>query len=252
MVLSAPVFILKQQAKDLSRREKIPLHEALDRIANREGFRTWSLLAARARPETSAARLYDRLRSGDLVLVGGRPGQGKTLLGMGLALESVARGNRAALFTLEFTEADVARCLVALNAQARQVRGRLLVDTSDGICADYINARLEHAPPGTLAVIDYLQLLDQKRDHPPLEEQVAKLKQFARSRQLLMVCLSQIDRRFDANGRSCPGPGDVRLPNPLDLTLFDAACFLNRGAMQLVRPVGPRAHDCRGPRDARS
>src|SRR5215470_17176943 len=47
MKLSAPIFILKQQAKALSRSEKIPLHAALDRIANREGFAAWSLLAAK-------------------------------------------------------------------------------------------------------------------------------------------------------------------------------------------------------------
>ena len=46
MRLSAPIYILKQQAKALARSERIPLHLALDRIANREGFRVWSHLAA--------------------------------------------------------------------------------------------------------------------------------------------------------------------------------------------------------------
>ena len=46
MKLSAPLYHLKRQAKLLSRAEKIPLHEALNRIAEREGFSGWSLLAA--------------------------------------------------------------------------------------------------------------------------------------------------------------------------------------------------------------
>ena len=46
MKLSAPIYQLKRNAKRLSREEKIPLHEALDRVAAQEGFGGWSLLAA--------------------------------------------------------------------------------------------------------------------------------------------------------------------------------------------------------------
>ena len=55
MKLSAPIHHLKRKAKLLSREEKIPLHEALDRVAAQEGFDGWSLLAAKVsatgRPE---------------------------------------------------------------------------------------------------------------------------------------------------------------------------------------------------------
>ena len=44
MKLSAPIFILKQQAKSLAREDKIPLNQALKGIARREGFSDWSLL----------------------------------------------------------------------------------------------------------------------------------------------------------------------------------------------------------------
>ncbi|TGR60188.1 DNA helicase, partial [Mesorhizobium sp. M2D.F.Ca.ET.223.01.1.1] len=48
MRLSAPVYYLKRQARLLSRGENVPLHQALDRVAAREGFGSWSLLAAKA------------------------------------------------------------------------------------------------------------------------------------------------------------------------------------------------------------
>ncbi len=32
--------------------------------------------------------------------------------------------------------------------------------------------------------------------------------------------------------KPCPDLGDVRLPNPLDLKLFDKSCFLNNGQIQ--------------------
>jgi replicative DNA helicase len=234
MKLSAPIYILKQQAKALSRKEKVPLHRALDRIANREGFTAWSLLAARSESNEESTTLFSRLSSGDLVLIAARPGQGKTLLGIGLAVESMARGNRSAFFTLETTEAGVAQLFAALDKDIRGFGDRLLIDESDCISADYIVDQLASAPPGMVVVIDYLQLLDQKRGNPSIMEQVTHLRRFARQRQLVIVCLSQIDRKYDSESKSCPGLTDVRLPNPLDLTLFDKACFLNRGQMQVV------------------
>ncbi len=233
MNLSAPIYILKQQAKALSRKERIPLHRALDLLANREGFATWSLLAARASADTTSSRLLTELRAGDLILLGARPGQGKTLLGLGLAIESMARGDRAAFFTLDFTVADVARCFGLLGKKLADFRDRFLVDDADAITADYIVARLACAPPSTLVVVDYLQLLDQKRDSPSVMEQVGSLKRFARERRSIVVCLSQINRSYDPAAKPFPGLADVRSPNPLDLTLFDKACFLNQGKMQL-------------------
>jgi replicative DNA helicase len=59
--------------------------------------------------------------------------------------------------------------------------------------------------------------------------QVRKLKDFARDRELIIVCLSQIDRSYDSKKRAIPDLSDVRLPNPVDLSLFDRTCFLNQG-----------------------
>ena len=48
MKLSAPIYCLKRKARILSRNEGTSLHEVLDRIAQEEGFDSWSLLANRA------------------------------------------------------------------------------------------------------------------------------------------------------------------------------------------------------------
>lgn len=105
-------------------------------------------------------------------------------------------------------------------------------DSSDAISADYITMRLASAPRGTLVVIDYLQLLDQKRENPDLMVQVRMLKSFARDRGLIIVFISQIDRSYDPQTKPCPDLNDVRLPNPLDLKLFNKTCFLNNGEVQ--------------------
>ena len=46
MKLTKPIHRLKRQAKQLSRENGIPLHEALDQIAEQEGYRSWSLLVS--------------------------------------------------------------------------------------------------------------------------------------------------------------------------------------------------------------
>ncbi len=84
MKLSAPIYQLKRRAKLMARDRKIALHTALDRVAHDEGFAGWSLLSARVAAGAAANDMLSRLSDGDLLLLGARPGQGKTLRRMAL------------------------------------------------------------------------------------------------------------------------------------------------------------------------
>jgi replicative DNA helicase len=232
MKLSAPLYHLKRKAKLLSRAENIPLHEALDRIARQEGFRGWSLLTAKASVIAPAEKLFARLVPGDLVLVGARPGQGKTLMSLELAVQAMRSGSRSIFFTLEYTERDMLDRFRAIGAERDDFSGLFEFDSSDDISSDYIAKRLANAPRGTLVVVDYLQLLDQKRENPELMFQVRALQSFARDRGLIFVFISQIDRSYDPSMKPCPDLDDVRLPNPLDLRLFTKTCFLSNGEVR--------------------
>lgn len=215
MKLSVPIYHLKRRAKLLSRDEKIPLHAALDRIAAQEGLASWSLLIAKA-PATSPAReLFGQLSPGDLVLVGARPGHGKTLLCLELAVEAMKVGRRAVFFTLEYTPKDVVDRFRDIGVPLSSFKDLFELDCSDAICADYIVRKLSPAPAGTLVIVDYLQLLDQRRENPSLMEQVAVLKAFARSHDVTIVFISQIARSYEESGRALPSVEDIRLPNPL-------------------------------------
>jgi replicative DNA helicase len=233
MRLSSPLYRLKRKARLLSREQKIPLHEALDRIAAEEGFRGWSLLATRADATTPAGEIFAQLDHGDLVLVGGRPLQGKTLMSLRLAVEAMRSGNRGVFFSLEYTERDIEGRFRAIGVEFEHFEGLFEFDSSDAISADYIMERLASAPRGTLVVIDYLQILDQNRQKPELMVQVRALRSFARERGLILVFISQIDRSYDPSVKAYPDLKDVRLPNPLDLALFDKTFFLNKGEVQL-------------------
>jgi replicative DNA helicase len=233
MRLSAPIFRLKREAKLLSRRANIPLNQALDRLARAEGFNSWSLLAARASANLPSSTLFASLKPGDLVLLAARPGHGKTLMGLELIVEAIKAGRRGVFFTLECHERDVGQLLRSIGGDLKTLKDGFEFDTSDAISSDYIIGRLGSAPRGSVVVIDYLQLLDQRRQNPALADQVSALKSFASKTGLIIVFISQIDRSYELSGRPLPNITDVRLPNPLDLTLFSKTCFLNNGEVEI-------------------
>ncbi|MEM7250680.1 MAG: DNA helicase [Pseudomonadota bacterium] len=233
MPLSVPLYRLKRQARLLSRKLRVPLHQALDQIAVREGFRRWSLLVRHCARTQPAAMILKRLAPGNMLLLGARPGQGKTMLSVELCLAAMRQGRKTSFFSLEYSEANIASLFSELGESFEDYRDHFCFDGSDAICADHIVERVADVDPGTLIVIDYLQLLDQNRQHPTLMAQVQRLKSFTDARQLNLVALSQIHRHFDPRTNPLPTLDDVRLPNPLDLRLFDQACFLHDGQVTL-------------------
>lgn len=238
MRLSAPIHRLKRAAKAQARDQAIPLHAALDRVASAEGFASWSLLASRHAQEAhDPSRLHDALVPGDMVLIAARPRQGKTLLALHLALAAIAAGQAAHFFSLDYTPRDVAEILSSLPANRSRLASALHIDCSDSIGADHLIERLASAPPRTLVVVDYLQLLDQRRTNPPLQAQIERLAAFARQRGLILVFICQIDRTFDPADTAVPGPADIRLPNPLGLRLFDRFWFLQDGRLEMANTL---------------
>lgn len=235
MNLSAPIFVLKGRAKSLARKTGIPLHQALDQVARDEGLAGWSLLVSRHSPDPVNSqdpdkKLYQSLKPGDLLLLAARPGQGKTLLGLKLAILAMRADHPGVFFSLEYNESDIDGRFARLG-EDRSAFPLFEFDDSDDISADYIIERLAAFPPGAMVVIDYLQLLDQKRSNPPIMAQVKQLKAFAAVRRLTLVFISQVDRAYDRSDRVRPGLDDVRLPNPLDLSLFDKTCFVAGGEL---------------------
>jgi hypothetical protein len=233
MALSAPITLLKRRAKLLARQENIPLHIALDRIARQEGYAKWSLLAARVPPSVTAGTVLPQLSNGDMLLLGARTGQGKTLMGVQLVLDAVRIGRAGVFFTLELSENEAQAHFRRYRPDVPPPAHRVDVVTSDEICADYIMEHLSDAPSGTVAVVDYLQILDQRRDNPPLSAQITALEAFAKKTGNILVFISQIARSFDPARKALPDMQDIRLPNKLDTSLFSKACFLHAGKIRL-------------------
>jgi len=228
MRLSAPIFRLKRQAKLLSRDRHIPLHQALDHIAVSEGYNRWSHLAAAAPTPSPSETIMNGLSGGDMALLAARPGHGKTLAGLEIAAMAHRRQMNGLFFTLDYTKEDVAARLQAISGASETVE----VDTSDQICADHIIHRLTQTHGACIAVIDYLQLLDQRRSTPDLDLQLASLKEHSAASGDIIVAISQIDRAFEMSGKPLPDLSDIRLPNPADLSRFTRTCFLHDGEVE--------------------
>jgi len=231
MRLSAPIYQLKRRAKLLARGEKIPLHEAQDRIAREEGFSAWSALSAQMTWNAPASALLPRLTEGDMLLLGARPGHGKTLTALQLLLDAARDGRRAVFFTLEYTDQEAMQRIQLLDVSS--VKHAPEIVTSGDISADFIVQYLSGSPRGTVAVVDYLQILDQQRSKPPLSEQMRVLSKFARENGAILGFISQINRSFDPRRHPLPGLDDIRLPNPIPAGVFTKAFFLHADESRL-------------------
>ncbi|MEP0521837.1 MAG: DNA helicase [Hyphomicrobiales bacterium] len=233
MRLTNPIYQQKRQAKLQARRDGIPLYKALNNVAKTQGFGNWSLLARQNACCEPAVTMLNHLDATDLVLLGARPGHGKTKMCLKLVVEAIKSGNHAAFYSLEYTDEEVREQISALDANIAVRDSALVLDTSDDICADYIIDQLQHAPENTIVVIDYLQVLDQNRRRPVVAAQISALKSFAKANGLIVILISQIDRSYDPAIKPLPDTSDVRLPNALDMSLFTKTIFMNSGAAKL-------------------
>ncbi|WP_455289649.1 DnaB-like helicase C-terminal domain-containing protein [Cupriavidus necator] len=109
---------MKHKAKLLSRQDSIPLHKALDRVAIQGWLPRLELTCGETSGDHAAGKLFEQLAPGDLVLIGARPGQGKTLMSLELSVEAIKSGRRSVFFTLEYTEKDILDRLRAIGVEA--------------------------------------------------------------------------------------------------------------------------------------
>lgn len=177
------------------------------------------------------------LHGGRVVVVGGRPGDGKSNVGLVLAANAAIEGNQAIVFSAEMDSHEVVARVVARAAaielgeisrfelsdhswrQYQQFKGRaadipLHIDDRAGIGIPYIKTvARQHAQRHGLSVIfvDYLQLLKVENKRINREQQVAEisreLKELSRELKICVIVAAQLNR--EAVGRS-PLASDLR------------------------------------------
>lgn len=232
MKLSSPIHVLKSQAKKLKKSQSITMTEALNKIAEKEGYTSWSLLQSQnSNPyPNSYSEILDFFNEGDLVLIGARPTTGKTSFSIGMLVKAIQRKKaKNFYFTLSEVHKDLAGRVAAYDESIGGNNPYFGYSYSNDIQASYIIKNTEsEISKGSLIVIDYLQLLDERRINDPLQKQVEDLKSYAKRTGCIIIFISQLDREIENRTNQKPTINDIRLPNPLDLTLFNKMILLYR------------------------
>lgn len=202
--------------------------------------------------------LLGGLQNGDLVIVAGRPGMGKTSWLLSLALHLMETGNGVpALFSLEMTNEQVAQRLtamdktvtvtvkdqrtpatmsdkkwsefVAASGRVSQLRG-VLHDTG-GITPEQLRgkARVAVAKHGAnLIMVDYLQLMQAPQYAGNRTQEVGhiahELKNLAKELRVPVIAAAQLNRGVENRQEKRPQMSDLResgdIENDADVIMF--------------------------------
>ena len=222
---------------------------------------------------TSLDQITNGLHGGDLIILAGRPGMGKTLLGMNIA-EHVAlvKKEPVSVFSLEMSkEKLLERSLASVgNIEADQIKTGKLTDNNfqklSSVIPQYQGAKLfiddrsfqrvadiratcrrikqEHGL--SLVVIDYIGLMSSEGENETLRiTNISRgLKLLARDLNVPVIAISQLNRAVEQRNNKRPCMADLRqsgaIEQDADLILFiyrhdvyDPS-LMNKGVAELI------------------
>lgn len=180
------------------------------------------------------------LQPSDLIVIGGRPGMGKSVLGFNLASFTALRGHRVAMFSLEMSQVQVAqRCVAALGGISNKwlrspasnptadywdkvtpavqslADAPLLLDAQPSLTIEQICARARRAhmqAPLSLLVVDHIHIVRTRGDNPVRElgDISRGLKALAKELNIPVVALAQLNRANTQRTNRRPTMADLR------------------------------------------
>ena len=145
-------------------------------------------------------REYDYLtkgiHSGELILIGGRAGMGKTTVALSLARNIVLKENiPVAYFSLELSKSQL---INRINSHPKKVTENFIVDDTPAITVEVVCEKclkLKEEEKIGLIIIDYFQLLEGAiRD---CSEILMKLKELAQKLNVPVIVTSQLSRNVE-------------------------------------------------------
>ena len=136
----------------------------------------------------------EELKKKELVIVGGRPGAGKTKLAVSLASELSRRNKKVILFSLEMGYETIIK---RFNGKKRN-DDSIIVDCSSGIAAADIESKIQSAGQVDCIIIDYLGLISSSAEHlcrsDEIEGIITGLKELAINQNVSVICCAQVSR----------------------------------------------------------
>lgn len=181
------------------------------------------------------------LHPGNLIVVGGRPGMGKTDLALNIATHVAVREKQPVVFfSLEMSEAELANRVLSAEStvDSHQLRtgmidpagwrrlaetsmrledAPLTIDDSGSLSISQLRnrSRLHKSKHGlTLLIIDYLQLMHGRSDAATREQEVSdlsrSLKTLAKELKVPIIALAQLNRSVESRKPPKPKLADLR------------------------------------------
>lgn len=179
------------------------------------------------------------LNDGDLIVLGARPGMGKTALALNIAQNVLNAGRGVAIFSLEMPGEQLLQRMVSSkgkiplqnvrngdldNAQMGlltevidEISGStLFIDDGGSLNIQQLRSKLRKlktkTPEVGLAIIDYLQLMrgSNRERHLEISEISRGLKILARELKIPIIALSQLNRNVEAREDKRPMLSDLR------------------------------------------
>ncbi len=194
------------------------------------------------------------LQDSELIIIAGRPGMGKTALGVNIAESVVLSGVPVAVFSLEMSgEALMTRIFSSRTGiDSRRIRrgfisgndwprliqvvdrvskAPLFIDDSSTLTPMQLKARARRLKIDKglgLVIVDYLQLMTITGRHETREREIAEisraLKALAKELNIPVVALSQLNRAVENRGDRRPSLADLResgaIEQDADVILF--------------------------------
>ncbi len=203
--------------------------------------------------------LTSGFQSGDLIIIGGRPGMGKTALALNIAQHvAIDLKGPVAVFSLEMAKEQLALRMLCsesmvnsshvrkgfiskqdwpklTNAAGRLADAPIFIDDSSAITVLEVRAkarRLKMERGGlSLVVVDYLQLMRSRNVFERREQEISdisrSLKALAKELRVPVVALSQLNRAVEQRGDKKPTLADLRESGAIEQDA-DVIIFLYR------------------------
>ena len=187
--------------------------------------------------------LFQGLRPGQMVVVGARPGVGKTSFALSMAYNAAVSGATVALFSLEMSKIEIAQRLLAsesridlqtirsakirneqwpsiLEAADRISNLKIIVDDTPGTTVTEIRAKARRMLRGaekSVIIIDYLQLLSPPAERARADSRATEVSEMSRGIKIMakdlqapVIALSQLNRTLENRTGKRPQLSDLR------------------------------------------
>ena len=242
-------------AEKRSNKSFITMEEALMEMYKRLNLLKTDPERAKGTPTgfSGVDRILVGMGEGDLVIVGARPGMGKTAFAMNIAVSAAKRTKKkVCIFSLEMSPEELATRMISSEglidsyhlrsgeitddewekiARASTILNdtKILIDGTSGVTISGMRSKLrrEAADLG-LIVIDYLQLMeaeDRKNDNRVQQVSAISrgLKLMAKEFGVPIVCCAQLNRSTEGRGEKRPTLSDLRDSGAIEQ---DADCVM--------------------------